>query len=109
MVQHRVPDGEGLQPGMMMRAEIEGRDLLVANVAGQIFALDGRCSHMRGKLWEGKLDGHTVTCPRHGSKFDVRDGRVLGNVRIPLIGKATALSVYAVHVEDGEVFVELST
>ncbi len=37
----------------------------------------GRCPHLRGRLWLGKLDGTVVTCPVHGSRFDLTDGHVV--------------------------------
>ncbi len=40
-------------------------------------AFGGVCPHIGGPLWEGELDGHCVTCPWHGSQFDVRDGKLL--------------------------------
>jgi len=35
------------------------------------------CTHDGGPLGEGQLDGFTIACPRHGAKFDIRDGRAL--------------------------------
>jgi nitrite reductase/ring-hydroxylating ferredoxin subunit len=50
----------------------------VFNVAGTCYATQNECTHARGPLSEGKLDGSTVTCPYHGSRFDVSTGAVLG-------------------------------
>jgi nitrite reductase/ring-hydroxylating ferredoxin subunit len=38
------------------------------------YAIANRCAHMGGDLSAGKLEGAIITCPRHGSQFDVRDG-----------------------------------
>ena len=43
----------------------------VFNVAGTFCSTQNECTHMRGPLSEGKLDGSTVTCPYHGSQFNV--------------------------------------
>ncbi|OGO16647.1 MAG: (2Fe-2S)-binding protein, partial [Chloroflexi bacterium RBG_16_48_7] len=66
-----------LHNGEMKEVSSGGRHFLVAMVAGQYYAADGRCPHMGGKLAMGKLDGTVVTCPLHGSKFDLSDGSVV--------------------------------
>ena len=48
----------------------------VYNVAGRVCATQAKCTHRGGPLNEGTLDGSTVTCPWHGSQFDVCTGAV---------------------------------
>ena len=43
----------------------------------QFYCIDDVCTHDGGPLAEGDLEGHTIACPRHGAKFDIRDGRAL--------------------------------
>jgi 3-phenylpropionate/trans-cinnamate dioxygenase ferredoxin subunit len=49
----------------------------VFNCAGEVYAIEDRCSHDDGPLVEGELDEGdcTIECPRHGSKFDLKTGR----------------------------------
>jgi nitrite reductase/ring-hydroxylating ferredoxin subunit len=59
-----------------------GSALLVGNVAvfnvgGKLCATQNACTHRQGPLSQGALEGSTVTCPWHGSKFDVATGAVL--------------------------------
>ena len=54
--------------------EIQGREVAVFNVDGTFFALENTCSHRGGPIGEGELDDHTVTCPWHLWRFDVRTG-----------------------------------
>ena len=51
----------------------------VFNIDGELYAIEDRCSHDDGPLCEGPVDwgDHTVICPRHGSKFEIKTGRVL--------------------------------
>ena len=49
----------------------------VFNVAGTFCATQEKCTHRQGPLSKGKLDGSTVTCPLHGSQFNVCTGEVL--------------------------------
>jgi nitrite reductase/ring-hydroxylating ferredoxin subunit/uncharacterized membrane protein len=42
-----------------------------------VHAMHDRCSHRGCSLSDGEIDGHVITCPCHGSRFDVRDGSVV--------------------------------
>jgi nitrite reductase/ring-hydroxylating ferredoxin subunit len=66
-----IPDGK------MKHVEVDGREVLVANVGGKYFAINDRCGHMNALLSMGNLKGHTVTCPFHGSTFDITTGKKL--------------------------------
>ncbi|NLS96451.1 MAG: non-heme iron oxygenase ferredoxin subunit [Planctomycetaceae bacterium] len=57
--------------------EVGDRIVALFHVSGTFWALDDLCTHDGGPLAEGQLDGHTIACPRHGAKFDIRDGRAL--------------------------------
>ncbi len=57
--------------------EVGDRVVALFHVSGTFWALDDLCTHDGGPLAEGQLDGHTIACPRHGAKFDIRDGRAL--------------------------------
>jgi 3-phenylpropionate/trans-cinnamate dioxygenase ferredoxin subunit len=57
--------------------EAGGRKLAVFNVDGKFYAIDDTCTHRGGPLSEGQLERYDVTCPWHGSVFDVRTGNVL--------------------------------
>src|SRR5262245_15034919 len=71
-------------------------DVAVFNVDGRFCATQAACTHRQGPLNEGPLDGSTVTCPWHGSQFNVCTGAVLrGPAKEPL-------KTYAVTI-DGDV------
>jgi len=57
--------------------DVEGRKVLLHRSGEQVSALDDVCSHAGGLLSRGTVDGCTVECPLHGSRFDLRDGRVV--------------------------------
>ena len=82
--------------------EIEDRYVVVFHQDGRFYAIDDLCTHDGGPLGEGRLDGCTIVCPRHGGKFDIRDGRVLG---MPAVCNTPS---HEVKIEAGEVFVKLS-
>src|SRR6266851_42369 len=78
-----------------------GEKILVANVDGSFHAMRSTCNHAGGPLHQGKLEGKIVTCPLHGSKWDVTSGSLVWFMK-PLPNEP----VYKVLVEGGEVFVE---
>jgi nitrite reductase/ring-hydroxylating ferredoxin subunit len=87
-------------PGHLLRVEVAGRLLCLANVAGTVYAVDDDCTHISGPLDRGDLEGHVLTCPLHLAQFDVRTGAVLrGPAREPL-------PIYRVMVENEAILVE---
>jgi len=64
-------------PGQLAAFDVDGKRVAVANVGGTFHAFDDTCTHLQCSLAEGTLEGTTVTCPCHGSEFDVRTGAVL--------------------------------
>jgi 3-phenylpropionate/trans-cinnamate dioxygenase ferredoxin subunit len=66
-----------LKDGTMKEIKVEEHEVLLAKVKDKFYAVDNICPHMGGKLGQGKLEGTVVTCPRHGSQFDLIDGHVI--------------------------------
>ena len=73
----RVSGGRKLAEGEMRVLDIDGTKVSVAAAGGGLYAFDDACTHMGCSLGEGKLEGTTVTCPCHGSQFDVTSGAVI--------------------------------
>jgi metal-sulfur cluster biosynthetic enzyme/nitrite reductase/ring-hydroxylating ferredoxin subunit len=63
-------------PGQML-LEVEDRIVVLFHVDGAYFCIDDVCTHDGGPLSEGWLVNHTIACPRHGAKFDIRTGKAL--------------------------------
>jgi 3-phenylpropionate/trans-cinnamate dioxygenase ferredoxin subunit len=66
-----------LREGTMKRVDIGGRRILLANVAGRLYAVDDTCTHEEASLSTGVLQGELVKCPLHNSRFNVRTGEAL--------------------------------
>jgi 3-phenylpropionate/trans-cinnamate dioxygenase ferredoxin component len=64
--------------GQMKGINKNGKNILLTNIGGKYYAIGGKCTHAGGDLSKGKLNGNVVTCPRHGSKFDVNTGQQVG-------------------------------
>jgi 3-phenylpropionate/trans-cinnamate dioxygenase ferredoxin subunit len=105
---------EELKSGAMKAVNVAGREILLARVGDNYHAVDNLCTHMKGNLSQGKLEGTVITCPRHGSQFDISNGQVVRWLKggpMSKIGSALKLSknlrVYNVKVEDGKISVEV--
>jgi 3-phenylpropionate/trans-cinnamate dioxygenase ferredoxin subunit len=104
-----LKDGES--KGLIVR----GRALLVAKVAGRLYAADDRCPHMGASLSKGKLAGTVVICPRHHSRFDLSDGQLVEwtdwagwKARLAkAVRSPRAIVTHRAKVEDGRVWVEI--
>lgn len=90
-----LPNGERLF------VELEGKSIVIFNVADQFFAIADVCTHDDGPLGDGDLEGFNIVCPRHGAEFDVRTGKVL---QLPAVVDVPA---YPVKVIDGMIQVGL--
>lgn len=66
-----VPDGGAKS------VKAGGRDIALFNCGGKFYAISKECTHAGGPLDEGIVEGFMVTCPWHGSKFDIRNGKVV--------------------------------
>jgi nitrite reductase/ring-hydroxylating ferredoxin subunit len=73
----RVSAGNRLAEGEMRVFDVDGTKVSVADAEGHLYAFDDSCTHKGCSLGEGKLDGTIVTCPCHGSQFDVTSGAVV--------------------------------
>jgi len=84
-----LPNGERLF------VEIEGKPIVIFNIAGQFYSIADVCSHDDGPVGEGDIEGYNITCPRHGAEFDVRTGQVMS---MPAV---VDIPAYPVRVVDG--------
>ena len=75
--------------------------VVLANVDGDIYALEDRCSHQDYPLSAGELEGDELECPFHGARFDVCSGRAL---QLPAI---TPVRSFQVDVRDGDIHIRL--
>lgn len=72
----KIPGVKPPEPGNAIRVNVANSEVAVFNVAGQLLGVDAKCTHVGGPLEKGAVAGTTVTCPLHGSQFDLRTGAV---------------------------------
>ena len=90
-----------LPSGERLFVEIEGKAIVIFNIADQLFAIGDICTHDDGPLGDGDLEGFNIVCPRHGAEFDVRTGKVM---QMPAVVDVPA---YPVKIVDGMIQVGL--
>jgi nitrite reductase/ring-hydroxylating ferredoxin subunit len=73
----RIENAADIGEGEMRVFDVAGTKVNIASVSGELHAFDDTCTHRACSLAKGKLEGTTVTCPCHGSQFDVTTGEVL--------------------------------
>ncbi|HZD59869.1 MAG TPA: Rieske (2Fe-2S) protein [Anaerolineae bacterium] len=96
----RVAEVGDIAPGEMTSVKVSGQLTLLANVGGAYYAIHGICTHLGCTLSNGRLNGNIVTCPCHGSRFDVTTGEVVhGPAQKPELS-------YSVTVEDNDILIE---
>ena len=80
---------------------------MLVNINNSFYAVDNKCPHMGGSLFDGNLSGKNVICPRHGSIFDVTTGDLVsgGNILFFKV-KPNGLKVYPVKVEGTDIFIK---
>jgi 3-phenylpropionate/trans-cinnamate dioxygenase ferredoxin subunit len=76
---------------------------VVRDEDGDIHAVDDTCTHANVSLAEGEVDGCTVECWLHGSRFDLRTGKPTS---LPAI---KPIAVYPVQIQDGTVLVDVQS
>jgi nitrite reductase/ring-hydroxylating ferredoxin subunit len=103
----RVANKSEIGTGKMKKVILDDREVLIVNVEGTYYAVDNLCTHYGGDLSEGVLEGNVVTCPNHGSRFDVTTGKVVSPPAEPL-GRPDIedLQTYSVKVEDQYIMVK---
>jgi nitrite reductase (NADH) small subunit len=91
---------EAPSPGNVAEAEVEGVAICIANVEGELSALDNWCPHRRGPLGQGWLEGELVVCPWHSWMFHAKTGIA----EYPSNERVTAVPL---RVEGDDVLVEI--
>jgi len=88
-------------PGTMLRVQVDGTDILLVNLEGEVRAMQGICSHEYFELDQGFLTGDSLTCALHLSRFDLGTGEALDPpAELPL-------AMYPVIVEGDRILLEL--
>ena len=95
-----VAELDEIKPGNLLKVHHQGMVYMLANVEGRIYATDDLCSHEDASLSTGVLKGECVSCPLHGSRFNVRTGE-------PMEEPATqSIQTFPVQIKDNKVLIK---
>lgn len=87
-------------PGTLKAVSAKMNPIVLANVDGDVYALEDQCSHEAYPLSDGELDGGDVVCIYHGARFDACTGKNRG---LPAVRPVKS---YPVEIRDGDIYVE---
>ena len=101
--------------GSKKRIAVQGKEVLLARIGDSYYAVGNLCTHLEGNLSRGKLEDTIITCPLHGTQFDLRDGRVVrwlqGYGQLSQVSEefksSRALQTYDVRVEGDTILIEI--
>ena len=78
-----------------------GKEICVARVSDEVFAIEDNCSHQDAALSEGEQSGYKIECWLHAAEFDIRTGEALTPPAVQ------AVKTYAVKIDGNDVVVEI--
>ena len=84
--------------GAVRRVDLDGVPIAIVATEGDYHAIDDTCSHDEVSLADGEVEGHTVECWLHGSRFDVRTGEAL------CLPAKRPVDVYDIKIQDDGVY-----
>jgi 3-phenylpropionate/trans-cinnamate dioxygenase ferredoxin component len=98
----RACSAADVAPGTVIAVEIDDTPLAIVHCAdGTFHATYDECSHEQVPLSEGEVDGCTLECWLHGSRFDARTGEPTG------LPATEPVPVYPVEIREGDIYVSL--
>jgi 3-phenylpropionate/trans-cinnamate dioxygenase ferredoxin component len=99
----RICSVEDVPKASAIAADVDGTRIAVVHCEdGSFHAVYDECSHAAIPLSEGEIDGCTLECWLHGSRFDLRTGQPTG------LPATEPVPVYPVEIRDGDIFVSLT-
>ncbi len=87
--------------GKPVKLSKNGKEVCVARVGNEVFAIEDNCSHQDAALSEGEQNGYKIECWLHSAEFDLRTGAALTPPA------SNAVKTYPVLVDGNNVVVEI--
>ncbi|MBQ1043431.1 MULTISPECIES: non-heme iron oxygenase ferredoxin subunit [unclassified Micromonospora] len=98
----RICSTEDVPKGTVISADVDGVQVAIVHGGDDVFyAVHDECSHAAVALSEGEVEGCTLECWLHGSRFDLRTGEPTG------LPATEPVPVYSVEVRDGDIYLSV--
>lgn len=97
----RISKVSDIPQGKLKTFVVDGESVAVCNIEGNFYAFKNECTHMDFPLTRGIIQGDTIICPAHGSKFNIRTGEAL------TMPAAYPLRIYKTIVEGDDIIIEI--
>ena len=88
--------------GSAIHVDLDGKPVAVVRSDGEMYAIHDVCSHAEVALSEGEIEGQTLECWLHGSRFDLVTGRPTG------LPATKPVPVYPVKIDGDDVLVDVA-
>jgi 3-phenylpropionate/trans-cinnamate dioxygenase ferredoxin subunit len=100
---NKVASVDDIGKGAALAVEVQGTPIALVHAEDdQFYAIYDECSHAAVALSEGEVDGCTLECWLHGSRFDLRTGEPTG------LPATEPVPVFPVEIRDGEIYVDVN-
>lgn len=102
MTRHKIGTLEDLPEGESIGVEVDGLEIAVFNVDGELHALQNKCIHKQGPMFDAEINAEekTVYCPWHYWEFELESGEFV-------VDRDKRLRTFNVDVSGNEIFVEI--
>lgn len=102
MTRHKIGTVEELPEGESLGVKVDGLEIAVFNVNGEFYAIQNKCIHKQGPLYQSEInhEDQTVYCPWHYWEFELDSGEFI-------IDRDKSLRTFDVEANDDDIFVEV--
>lgn len=100
MAFQKVASASDIPAGEMQIVEVDGAEIVIANLGTKFVAFQNDCTHRQGPLGEGILEGNVIECPFHGGQFSAETGEVVSPP------PDEPIRTYPVHVEGDDISID---
>lgn len=102
----KIAETNDVPVGKMLKVKDNQNEILIANINGNFYAIDNKCSYDQEDLTKGTLKGSIITCPKNKAEYDVTTGKNVKGPKMMLFRvKTDDLKTYELKIEGTDILV----